>query len=150
MNMNSIYALAGFGLACAGFAAAEAQPRTFHLSQDRYLVSGNTALEEGRLEDALRNFRMAVRKNITARERTATFNSICAVENILGNAEAAIDACDAAIKADKAYWKAYVNRGNARAALGNREGAIEDYCRANELNPDQVSGTFEERCNAQS
>lgn len=150
MNMNSIYALVAIGLVGAGFAAAEAEPRTFHLSQDRYLASGNVALEEGRFEDALRNFRMAVRKNITERERTITFNSICAVENILGHAEAAVEACDAAIKADRAYWKAYVNRGNARSALGNHEGAIEDYCRANELSPAKVSGTFEERCNAQS
>lgn len=148
--MNRMYALVGIGLIGAGFAAAQADPTTYHLSQDRYIASGNAALEEGRLEDALTNFRKAVKKNITERERTVTLNSICAVENILGNAEAAVEACDAAIAADGGYWKAYVNRGNARAALGNHEGAIEDYCRANDISPAHVSGTFEARCNAQS
>ncbi|WP_162139684.1 tetratricopeptide repeat protein [Kordiimonas gwangyangensis] len=148
--MNRMYALIGIGLIGAGFTAAQADPTTYHLSQDRYIASGNAALEEGRLEDALTSFRKAVKKNITARERTVTLNSICAVENILGNAEAAVEACDAAIAADDGYWKAYVNRGNARAALGNHEGAIEDYCRANDISPSQVSGTFEARCNAQS
>ncbi len=148
--MNRIYVLAAIGLVGAGFAAAEAQPRTFHLSEDRYLASGNAALEEGRLEDALADFRKAVKKNITARERTVTYNSICAVETLLGHAEAAIEACDMAIAEDGHYWKAYVNRGNARAALGNHKGAIRDYCRAHDLSPAQVSGTFEERCNAQS
>ncbi|WP_262690928.1 tetratricopeptide repeat protein [Kordiimonas aestuarii] len=146
--MNRIFLIAAAGLISAGFAAAEAQ--TFHLAPDRNLVKGNAALAAGELEDALGHLRKAVQKNITERERITTYNSICAVENILGNPDAAVQACDAAIAGDSHYWKAFVNRGNARAATGDHAGALSDYCRAHDLSPDQVSGTFEERCNAQS
>ena len=70
-------------------------------------------LEAGELEDALSYLRKAVGKNITEQERIITFNSICAVENILGHPQDALAACDAAIAGDSHYWKAFVNRGNA-------------------------------------
>ncbi|WP_417451518.1 tetratricopeptide repeat protein [Kordiimonas sp.] len=146
--MNRIFPLVAVGLFSVGFSAAQAQ--TFHLAPDRNLVKGNEALAAGQLDEALGHLRKAVHKNITERERITTYNSICAVENILGNPEAAMTACDSAIAGDNRYWKAFVNRGNARAATGDDAGALADYCRAHDLSPEQVSGTFEARCGSQS
>lgn len=129
-------------------AEAQAQAQVFHITQDRALLKGNKAMQAGEIEEALTHYRKAVRKDLTVEERTMAFNSICAAEFVLGNAEAAAEACTAAIDGDDRYWKAFVNRGNARKALGDNEGAVADYCRALDLRPSQVSGTFEARCDA--
>lgn len=147
---NRILLWASLVLLALGIWAAEAHAQTqvFHVTQDRALLKANEAMQAGELERALVHYRKAVNKNLTAEERTMAFNSICAAEFVLGNAEAAAEACTAAIEGDGRYWKAFVNRGNARKALGDKEGAIADYCRARDLRPGQVSGTFEARCDA--
>jgi tetratricopeptide (TPR) repeat protein len=45
----------------------------------------------------------------------------------------AVDDYTSAVELDPEYAKAYNNRGNARATLGDREGGLEDYDRALEL-----------------
>ncbi|WP_420429474.1 hypothetical protein [Kordiimonas sp.] len=147
---NRMFLWASLVLLALGIWAAEAQAQTqvFHITQDRALLKGNEAMQSGDIESALVHYRKAVGKDLTAKERTMAFNSICAAEFVLGNAEAAAEACTAAIEGDNGYWKAFVNRGNARKALGDREGAIADYCRAHDLRPSQVSGTFEAWCDA--
>ena len=147
---NRMFLWASFLVLALGIWAAEAQAQAqvFHITQDRALLKGNEAMQTGDLERALVHYRKAVSKDLTSAERTMAFNSICAAEFVLGNAEAAAEACTAAIEGDGRYWKAFVNRGNARKALGDKEGAIADYCRAHDLRPSQVSGTFEARCDA--
>ncbi|TNE61900.1 MAG: tetratricopeptide repeat protein [Alphaproteobacteria bacterium] len=136
-------------LAVAGISGAvSAQSLTLHVTRDYYLDHGDRALAAGETLKAADYFRKALRKNLSADERIAAQNSLCAAEFILGNYDAASEACTAAIRADGGYWKAYVNRGNARNALGDTEGAIADYCEAKALEPGKVDGDFASYCPA--
>ena len=148
MRKNAILAFGLLVSMTAFSGGANAQSQVFHLQPDRYVVKGNAAMEDGKFEDALVNFRKAVRKNLSAHERITTYNSICAVENILDHHVEAQQACDQAIAEDSGYWRAYVNRGSARLAQGDAIGAVADFCRARDLSPNSVGGAFEARCDS--
>jgi len=128
--------------------AVQAQTMTLQFSRDYYLVHGSKALVKGDMDAAARYFRRALMKNLTEAERTSAQNSLCAAEYSLGHFGAAKKACTAAIKANKGYWKAYVNRGNALRALGDHKAALADYCAAHALEPDKVKGPFVHQCPA--
>ncbi|MCJ9429537.1 hypothetical protein [Kordiimonas marina] len=128
--------------------AAHAQSMTLQVSRDYYLVHGDKALMKGDMAAAARYFRQALGKNLTDAERVSAHNSLCAAEFSLGHYGAAKKACTAAIKADRGYWKAYVNRGNAQRALGDKEAALADYCAAHALEPRKVKGPFVHQCPA--
>lgn len=99
------------------------------------LKRANAAMMAGEFESASKYFRRAVRANLGQEKLISALNNYCAVEYAVGNMENAEEVCSNAIKNDRRYWRAYVNRGNVRAALGKLELAKSDYERAVELKP---------------
>lgn len=141
----AIYAIA-LAFAVVNSASANADGRTFHVHPDRNIVKGQTALNEGDYEQALRYFQNAARRNLSEKHSISVQNSICASLYLLERYEEAADTCTGVIDADKSYWRAYVNRGNALRALGQTDDAISDFCKAHTLRPKNVKGNFETYC----
>lgn len=141
----AIYAIA-LAIAVVLSAAAKADGRTFHVNPDRNIVKGQAALNEGDYEQALRYFQNAARRDLSEEHAISVQNSICASLYLLERYEEAAETCTGVIDADKSYWRAYVNRGNALRALGQTDSAISDFCTAHALRPKNVKGNFEAYC----
>lgn len=125
---------------------ASAQTQVITINPDRAIMRAQHALRQGDLEVALKYYKQAERKNLSREHRTVVLNSICAVSYLQGNYDDAAEACSSVIDETPGYWKAYVTRGNAKRALGDFDGALVDFCEANRLSPDTVSGKFVSRC----
>lgn len=127
------------GLAIAGTlmmaltGAASAQ--TLNFNNNSTLERAGKALLAGKLETARTHYKRALRSNLAAKDIAPAYNNLCAIEFTLGNAEAAEAACSNAIGEDRRYWRAYVNRGNARVALGLEDQARSDFEKAVEIKP---------------
>lgn len=119
------------GLTIAG--ASSAQTLVFH--NNSAVERAGQALQAGNLEKARVLYKRATRSNLAEGERAPVYNNLCAVEYALGNFEAAETACDNAIGEDRRYWRAYVNRGNARTQLGKKQDARLDYEKAVRIRP---------------
>lgn len=121
---------------------AHAQVQTIYLDADRAIERAQSAMAKGEMEVALTYFKKAERRNISAEHRVIVQNSICAVAFQMEAYTEAEASCSLAIDSNHKYWKAFVNRGNVRRALGNSAGAISDYCEAIRLSPEHVKGNF--------
>lgn len=99
------------------------------------LTRANQAMMSGEFEAASKYFGKAIRANLGQEKLIPALNNYCAIEFALGNFENAEKVCSKAIGEDRRYWRAYVNRGNARAALGQLDEARADYERAVKLKP---------------
>lgn len=95
-------------------------------------VKGNEALKEGKYQDAVEYYTVAIGKNPSNPVYVA--NRAMAHLN-LGNYELAEDDCTAAIKRDNKYVKAYLRRATARSVGGNYLEALMDYEEALRLEP---------------
>ena len=73
--------------------------------------------------------------NLTAVQRAEALTHLCIHLTQIGRAGDAVRACDESIALNGSDWGAYVNRGNAHAANGNRIAATSDYRKAKDLNP---------------
>ncbi|MGE3334106.1 MAG: tetratricopeptide repeat protein [Rhodospirillaceae bacterium] len=73
--------------------------------------------------------------NLTAAQRAEGLTHLCIHLTQIGRSEHALRACNESIALNGGDWGAYVNRGNAHSALGNRIAAKADYRKAKELNP---------------
>ncbi len=73
--------------------------------------------------------------NLTADQRAAGFTHLCIHLTQIGRTDHALRACNESIALNGGDWGAYVNRGNAHSAMGNRIAAKADYRKARELNP---------------
>jgi tetratricopeptide (TPR) repeat protein len=127
-------------------ASAKADGRIFYVNPDRSVVKAQEAFNARDHETALAQFRKAARRGLSDEHRVIVHNSICASLYLLERYEEATVACSSAIEQDRYYWQAYVNRGNARRALGDTEGAVADFCQAHGLRPARVTGNFEAYC----
>ena len=92
-----------------------------------------------------------VRPNAKAREIAKTFlasdlspdmqyvglNALCAVESAARNWQAALDACNRAIRIRSSFWMAINTRGTVYLMTGDVEKARADFRRAYELVPDR-------------
>lgn len=127
------------GLAVAGtlFMAVTgaASAQTLNFNNNSTLVRAGTALLAGKLETARTHYKRALRSNLAAKDLAPAYNNLCAIEFTLGNLEAAEKACSNSIGEDRRYWRAYVNRGNARLALGLEEQARTDFEKAVQIKP---------------
>ncbi|NVJ70610.1 MAG: hypothetical protein HWE08_09675 [Alphaproteobacteria bacterium] len=124
----------------------QAQAQVIYVNPDRNIEDGQKAMSEGDYARASRYFKKAVRRNLSSEHMAIVQNSLCASLFFEGAYEDAEGACSAAIEEDGRYWKAYVNRGHARKALGDQAGALADFCKANTLSPGHVSGAFQSQC----
>ena len=95
-------------------------------------VKGNEALKEGKYQDAVEYYTVAIGKNPS----NPVYVANRAMAHLkLGNYELAEDDCTAAIKRDNKYVKAYLRRATARSVGGNYLEALMDYEEALRLEP---------------
>lgn len=73
--------------------------------------------------------------NLSAAQRAEGLTHLCIHLTQIGRTEHALRACNESIALNPGGWGAYVNRGNAQSAMGNRIAAKADYRKARELNP---------------
>lgn len=111
------------------------QAQVIYGHENTNLTKANKAMIAGELETASKYFRRAVKADLGQEKMIKALNNFCAVEYAIGNYESAEKVCSKAIGEDRRYWRAYVNRGNARVALGNTVDAKLDYERAVKLKP---------------
>ena len=95
-------------------------------------VKGNKALKQGKYQDAVEYYTVAIGKNPS----NPVYVANRAMAHLkLGNYELAEDDCTAAIKRDNKYVKAYLRRATARSVGGNYLEALMDYEDALRLEP---------------
>ena len=111
------------------------QAQVIYGHENPNLSRATSAMMAGELEVASKYFRRAVRANLGAERLIPALNNYCAVEYAINNFENAEKVCSQAIGEDRRYWRAYVNRGNVRTALGKLEEARADYEKAVKLKP---------------
>lgn len=116
-------------------ASNASQAQTIYGHENSNLTRANTAMMAGDFESASKHFGRAVKANLGQERLIPALNNYCAIEYALGRYESAETVCSNAIGEDRRYWRAYVNRGNARTALGKFEEAKADYERAIKINP---------------
>lgn len=124
----------------------KADSQIFYINPDRNIAQGQKAMAAGDYETAVRHFNRAASGNLASEHKAIVQNSLCASLFFQGDYESAQEACTTAIEEDGRYWKAFVNRGHARKALGDLGGALADYCQANALSPKHVRGPFVSQC----
>ncbi|WP_286830761.1 MULTISPECIES: hypothetical protein [Kordiimonas] len=125
---------------------SNAQTQVFYVNADRNIEKGQEAMNEGDYDRAVRYLRKAAQRDLASEHMAIVQNSLCASLFLKGSYEEATSACSSAIAEDARYWKAYVNRGHARKALGDASGALADYCQAHALSPSHVTGPFRSQC----
>lgn len=127
-------AILGVALITVGlFAPVKAQ--VFYFSEDSNIKQAEKAIRSGDLVNASRYYHRAVLSRLGKERLLPTLNNICIIDYALKEYQQAKDACSAAIREDRKFWQAYVNRGNVKRAMGDIYGAEEDYKRAVRLNP---------------
>ncbi len=122
-----------FGTILAASTVSQAQ--VIYGNENSHLTRATQSMMAGEFETASRHFSRAVRANLSDEKLVSALNNYCAVEYALGNFEKADEICTKAVAKDRRYWRAYVNRGNARAALGQIDDAKHDLERAVALKP---------------
>jgi beta-barrel assembly-enhancing protease len=108
-------------------------------SADAYaaLDEGRKALAEGRAAEA----RTLAMQAITLEPREAHFHGLLADARRADGPRAALPHYDAAIRTNADYFAFHLGRGLTHRALGNRERAIRDLQRSNELLPTAAANT---------
>ncbi|MFC3050831.1 tetratricopeptide repeat protein [Kordiimonas pumila] len=131
-SFKNVIIASGLGLMSLT-AASHAQ--VYYFEEDPNVHKAELAVRAGDLIKAAQYYSRAAR-SVSGEERLLpVLNTLCIVEYANGNFEAAIEACTKAVKTDRKYWQAYLNRGNAKRALGDMDGAVSDYNKAKKLNP---------------
>ncbi len=95
-------------------------------------TKGNEALKQGKYQDAIEYYSVAIGKN----PKSKIFVANRAMAHLkLGNYQLAEDDCTQAIKLDARYVKAYLRRAAARSVAGNYLEALMDYEEALRFEP---------------
>lgn len=115
--------------------SSTSQAQVIYGHENSNLTRANSAMMAGELETASQHFRRAVKANLGPERLVPALNNYCAVEYAINNLENAEKVCSQAIGEDRRYWRAYVNRGNVRTALGKLDAARADYEKAVKLKP---------------
>jgi len=125
--------LGGILITVGLFAPVKAQ--VFYFSEDSNIKHAEKAIRSGDLVSASRYYHRAVRSGLGKERLLPTLNNICIIDYALKEYHQAENACSAAIREDRKFWQAYLNRGNVKRAMGDAYGAEDDYKRALRLNP---------------
>lgn len=115
--------------------SAAGQTQVIYGHENTNLTRANSAMMAGDLETASLNFKRAIKANLGSERLIPALNNYCAVEYAINNLENAEKICSEAIGEDRRYWRAYINRGNVRAALGKLDAARADFEKAVKLKP---------------
>lgn len=115
--------------------SSASQAQVIYGAQDSNLTRAMSAIKAGEFERAATYYKRAVRTDLGTARLVPALNNLCAVEYAIGNYNEAEKACSLAIGEKRSFWRAYVNRGNARVALGKNEAAHKDFLKAVKFNP---------------
>ena len=102
------------------------------LTVSDYIRRGNRAYDEGRQQDAMKEYLKAIE---LYPENAGAYIGRGNIYSDLGNPEEALKNYDKAIELDPNYAIAYSNRGNRYKQLGQYEEALKDHDKAIELDP---------------
>jgi len=117
-------------------ASAPAEAQVFYMSKNSTYEIADKAMRAGELDRASLLFKRAIKGSIHGERLLAAYNNLCAVDLARGALADAEKACSAAIGKNRLYWRAYVNRGHVRSAMGKKELAIKDLQKALKLKPE--------------
>jgi tetratricopeptide (TPR) repeat protein len=146
-------------------ACASPAPETFPALEDAeaYMARGKSLSEEGLHLEAIDHFSAAIEMDLTSAEvfflrgrshydyavqviveetGVGPENAPVLPDEAVEHMEKAVADYTSAIELDPQYAKAYNNRGNARASLGDEERALQDYDTALELDDSLVLAYF--------
>jgi len=116
--------------------AGPVEAQVFYMSKNSNYNLADQAMRAGELDRASKLFRRAIRGSLSSETLLAAYNNLCAVDLARGDLEDAEKACTRAIGENRLYWRAYVNRGHVRAAMGKKELAVADIQKAIKLKPE--------------
>jgi|GEM_PF-696338 len=134
-------AVATFGLGFAASANAAELEYAIKKGGNDATRAATKLLKKDRAADAAHIFKGVIRKGGRSSLLKIAHTNLCAAESMLGNQEAAIAACDAALEIDGSYWQALVNRGHARYLSGDKATALVDYKAALKAEPGESTIT---------
>ena len=104
---------------------------------DYEVKKGHYRLEDGQLEDALREFSLALEKNS---RHVRALHGLAVTHLQMGNLDVAVEEFTAALAIDPEFSIAYADRGITFDRIGRYQEAMEDYRKALELDPDLEAG----------
>lgn len=132
---NSVKIAAVAATALLANLASPVEAQVFYMSKNSNYNLAEQAMRAGELDRASKLFRRATKGSLGSETLLAAYNNLCAVDLARGALEDAEKACTRAIGKNRLYWRAYVNRGHVRAAMGNQELAVADLQKAIKLKP---------------
>lgn len=115
---------------------APVEAQVFFMSKNSNFEAADKAMRAGELDRASLLFKRAIKGSIKGERLLAAYNNLCAVDLARGALESAEKACSGAIGENRLYWRAYINRGHVRAALGKHDLAVKDVQKALALKPE--------------
>lgn len=115
--------------------AAPAEAQVFYMNKNTNYVQADKAMRAGDLDKASRLFKRAIKGSLHGEQLLAAYNNLCAVDLARGALKSAEKACSGAIAENRLYWRAYVNRGHVRSAMGQQDLALKDLQKALKLKP---------------
>jgi len=115
--------------------AAPANAQVFYMKKNADYQRAIIAMQDGNLERASLLYSRALKGSLREDVRLNAYNNLCAVDFARGALENAEKACSGAIAKNRLFWRAYINRGHVRAALGETELALKDLRKAVKLQP---------------
>ena len=116
--------------------ATPVEAQVFFMSKNSNYILADQAMRTGELDRASLLFKRAVKGSLGNETLLAAYNNLCAVDLARGDLENAEKACTHAIGKNRLYWRAYVNRGHVRAAMGKQDLALADLQKALRLKPE--------------
>ncbi len=96
-----------------------------------------TALADGEVAKAREIAKTFLASDLSPDMQYVGLNALCAVESAARNWQAALDACNRAIRIRSSFWMAINTRGTVYLMTGDVEKARADFRRAYELVPDR-------------
>ncbi|HAQ35707.1 MAG: hypothetical protein CMF74_02380 [Maricaulis sp.] len=96
------------------------------------------AFEEGNYDRAASMARQAAERPISPSRRAAAYGNLCAAESMLGNHDAAIAACEAAIE-HRNSWEVQTNYGSALYQAGRSAEAAAVFSYAAQIAPGEAA-----------
>jgi protein O-mannosyl-transferase len=141
-----------FDLAIPHFAAAVRL--TPDLPTPHYNL-GTLMLQRGRMDDAMREYKLALSHVSDPLEGAQIHNNLGVVLLETKQLPAAVDEFNAAIALDPNHQKSFIGRGNAEYEAGNFEAALSDFTHASRLEPSSMAlfwmgRTFQEKGDVKS
>jgi Flp pilus assembly protein TadD len=99
------------------------------------IKQGKQALRDGRLEEAIRIYTVALDGRLSASDVQIAHNDLCVAYYLNRDFDVALGQCDQAIRLTSNEWVSYNNRANIYLAMGEVDRAMRDYEKALELSP---------------